>query len=146
VLLGGGGLLKVVVDHHADVYGICAHPQRPFVIATASRDTTIRLWSLDTMFTRLKIRALCGENVLAAKASDAAAGGVGSTSTELAQVLPNLEPNPTQPRVSVARAPENGRASPPQGPQEGGLAHLADTSRSNLAAALGRFSRRLARP
>ena len=73
------------MDHHADVYGISAHPQRPFVLASASRDTTIRLWSLDTMFTRLKIRALCGENVLAAKASDAAMGGVASTASELAQ-------------------------------------------------------------
>lgn len=56
---------QIVVDHHADVYGVAAHPQRPFVISTASRDTTIRLWSLDKQYSKLKVRALCGEDVLA---------------------------------------------------------------------------------
>lgn len=32
-------------QHHADVYGLAIHPLRPFLLASASRDTTIRLWS-----------------------------------------------------------------------------------------------------
>jgi WD repeat-containing protein 17 len=32
-------------DHHADVYGLSLHPSRPFVLASSSRDTTVRiLW------------------------------------------------------------------------------------------------------
>ena len=32
--------------HHSDVYGISMHPERPFVVATTSRDTTVRIWNL----------------------------------------------------------------------------------------------------
>jgi hypothetical protein len=45
-------------------------------------------------------------------------------------------------RIWFPAAPvEGGRASPPHRPREGGLAHPADTSRSNLADALGLLSR-----
>lgn len=41
-----GYLLHTVVDHHADVYGLHSHPERPFCIVSSSRDTTIRFWQL----------------------------------------------------------------------------------------------------
>lgn len=37
---------QVVSDHHGDVYGLTVHPDRPFLMASASRDSTVRLWSL----------------------------------------------------------------------------------------------------
>lgn len=33
-------------DHHADVYGIAYHPNTPFILASCSRDNTIRFWSI----------------------------------------------------------------------------------------------------
>ena len=52
------------------------------------------------------------------------------------------------PRVSIPAAPvESSRASPAHMPREDGFAHPADTSRSNLAAALALLSRlRLSKP
>jgi WD repeat-containing protein 17 len=41
-----GECINVIYDHHADVYGLISHPQRPFIYVTCSRDTTIRFWSL----------------------------------------------------------------------------------------------------
>lgn len=53
--------LQTIHDHHADVYGLCSHPQRPFIIASSSRDTTLRLWSMEgetiVSHARLKVRA-----------------------------------------------------------------------------------------
>ena len=40
-----GDSIYVIYDHIADVYGIMSHPKRPFVYASCSRDTSIRLWS-----------------------------------------------------------------------------------------------------
>jgi hypothetical protein len=53
----------------------------------------------------------------------------------------------TPPAVSfVCGSWESSRAWPPHRPREDGLAHPADTSRSNLAAALGLLSRWLSKP
>ena len=43
-------------------------------------------------------------------------------------------------------APESSRVSPPHRPREDGLTRPADTSRSNIASALGLLSRRLSEP
>lgn len=40
-----GTCLLLRTDHHADVYGLACHPARPFLLASCSRDTTLRLWS-----------------------------------------------------------------------------------------------------
>ncbi len=37
---------SVLGDHHADVYGLCAHPLRPFLFVSSSRDTSIRVWTM----------------------------------------------------------------------------------------------------
>ncbi len=50
----------MIRDHHADVYGLTAHPQRPFVFASSSRDTTLRFWIMDGVATTLKTKAVLG--------------------------------------------------------------------------------------
>lgn len=52
--------LRVIRDHHADVYGLDAHPDRPFVFASSSRDTSLRFWILDQTAPQLRIKALLG--------------------------------------------------------------------------------------
>jgi WD40 repeat protein len=47
-----------MVDHNSDVYGISLHPQRPFLYASCSRDTTVRLFSIDGLVSALKIQFL----------------------------------------------------------------------------------------
>ena len=37
----------MVYDHHADVYGLAVHPDRPFTVVSSSRDTTLRVWTMD---------------------------------------------------------------------------------------------------
>jgi hypothetical protein len=37
-------------DHGADIYGIVAHPERPFTFVSCSRDTTVRVFELDGMY------------------------------------------------------------------------------------------------
>lgn len=54
--------LRVVTDHHADVYGLDAHPARPFVFASSSRDTSLRFWILGSVGERLKLRAVLGDD------------------------------------------------------------------------------------
>ena len=41
--------LQMVADHHADVYGLGCHPDRPFLVVSSSRDNTIRQWRLDDL-------------------------------------------------------------------------------------------------
>ena len=47
-----------ILDHGADVYGLTAHPNRPFVLATCSRDSTLRIWSLAPLVTCLQMKTL----------------------------------------------------------------------------------------
>jgi WD40 repeat protein len=55
--------MYTITDHNADVYGITFHPQRPFLFASCSRDTTIRLFVLDGLISALKMQLLADEKV-----------------------------------------------------------------------------------
>lgn len=50
-----GSSMICLSDHLADVYGIASHPERPFLIVTSSRDTTLRLWNLTHLFPELLV-------------------------------------------------------------------------------------------
>ena len=50
--------IAVSNDHHADVYGLSSHPERPFTFGSTSRDTTIRFWSLDNISTKFYVKAI----------------------------------------------------------------------------------------
>jgi WD40 repeat protein len=52
--------LSVVWDHHADVYGLTCHPQRPFVFVSSSRDTTLRVWTMTREAARARVISLFG--------------------------------------------------------------------------------------
>jgi WD40 repeat protein len=52
--------LNVLADHHADVYGLCVHPARPFLFVSSSRDTSLRVWRLELPVTS----ALCARTLL----------------------------------------------------------------------------------
>jgi WD repeat-containing protein 17 len=55
----GGSCAAVMHQHIADVYSIVAHPARPFVFASASRDTTLRFFTLEGIATAAKVVCLC---------------------------------------------------------------------------------------
>ena len=62
---GAGCCLRVVLDHHADVYDVCSHATRPFLMASSSRDTTLRLWSCDLLTPGLHLALLEGTEATA---------------------------------------------------------------------------------
>mmetsp|Transcript_17137 Transcript_17137/g.30766 ORF Transcript_17137/g.30766 Transcript_17137/m.30766 type:complete len:1177 (-) Transcript_17137:8002-11532(-) len=45
--LRGGECIYTATEHHADVYGLCSHPSRPFLYFSCSRDTSIRQWTIE---------------------------------------------------------------------------------------------------
>ncbi len=53
-----GNCMYTITDHNSDVYGITLHPARPFLFASCSRDTTIRLFSIDGLVSSLKMQLL----------------------------------------------------------------------------------------
>lgn len=53
-----GHCMFTITDHNADVYGITFHPERPFLFASCSRDTTIRLFLIDNIVSALKMQLL----------------------------------------------------------------------------------------
>ena len=53
-----GNHLWSLTDHCSDVYGITLHPDRPFVFASCSRDTSIRTFIIDGFIQSLKINFL----------------------------------------------------------------------------------------
>eukprot|EP00294_Goniomonas_avonlea_P015107 CAMPEP_0114549298 /NCGR_PEP_ID=MMETSP0114-20121206/5453_1 /TAXON_ID=31324 /ORGANISM="Goniomonas sp, Strain m" /LENGTH=1229 /DNA_ID=CAMNT_0001733971 /DNA_START=86 /DNA_END=3775 /DNA_ORIENTATION=- len=53
--------LRVAMDHHADVYGLATHPQRPFFFASCSRDTTLRFWVTEDFSASAKMLAIMPE-------------------------------------------------------------------------------------
>ena len=52
--------IRVLSDHHADIYSIASHPQRPFVLVSTSRDTTMRTWFMDELVSALCLPLLLG--------------------------------------------------------------------------------------
>jgi WD40 repeat protein len=55
---GTGKCIAIMTQHIADVYGLAIHPQRPFVVVSASRDTTMRYSSLEGIVGSAKVRAV----------------------------------------------------------------------------------------
>lgn len=53
-----GICLCVVNDHVADVYSLTSHPDRPFTYISSSRDTTVRVWEMDGLFSRMRMQAV----------------------------------------------------------------------------------------
>lgn len=53
-----GPCIAVMRDHVADVYGLSAADERPFLYTSASRDTTVRHFILEGVVSSLKTRAL----------------------------------------------------------------------------------------
>jgi WD40 repeat protein len=45
-----GSCLLEINDHVADVYSLVSHPSAPFTYLSCSRDTTVRIWELDSIF------------------------------------------------------------------------------------------------
>jgi len=53
-----GQCMFTLTDHSSDVYAITFQPKRPFVFSSCSRDTSIRLFSIDGMVASLKMQLL----------------------------------------------------------------------------------------
>jgi hypothetical protein len=111
--------------------------------ATSSSCITTRVFFAAACACSARLSAVRLLFLRGASTSSSAASFV-STTNEYTRV-----PHPCQHHcVSGAWVPvssedtESSRASPPHRPREGGLAHPADTSRTNLAEALGLLSRR----
>ena len=82
--VGGGGrvpqvswsCLAVGRAHRADVYALTSHPSRPFVFLSASRDTTIRLWTLCPLFSSLFAElSIAGLALTSSSSSSASSSG-----------------------------------------------------------------------
>jgi len=58
-----GNCLYVATEHHADIYGLATHFRRPFMYVSCSRDTSLRLWSVEDFVTKLLIRALLDQSL-----------------------------------------------------------------------------------
>uniref|UniRef100_A0A3Q3L7V5 WD repeat domain 17 n=1 Tax=Mastacembelus armatus TaxID=205130 RepID=A0A3Q3L7V5_9TELE len=56
-----GTCLDTVYDHGADVYGLTCHQSRPFTMASCSRDSTVRLWSLTPLISPLLLNILTNQ-------------------------------------------------------------------------------------
>lgn len=50
--------LQVIFDHVADIYTVTSHPARPFSYVSCSRDSTLRLWEIEGLIIRLRIKAV----------------------------------------------------------------------------------------
>lgn len=55
--------MTTIKDHGSDVYGLSFHPERPFVFASSSRDTTIRFFTLDGLISSLKTQLLSDDQI-----------------------------------------------------------------------------------
>ena len=55
--------VRVIAEHHADIYCLVSHPARPFALLSTSRDTTVRTWFLDDAATPLLLPVLLGDEV-----------------------------------------------------------------------------------
>lgn len=50
--------LQVICDHVADIYTVTSHPARPFCYVSCSRDSTLRVWEVEGLILRLRLKAL----------------------------------------------------------------------------------------
>lgn len=50
--------IYVATEHHADVYGLTAHPSRPFLLISSSRDTSLRFWACEELAQSHLLRAV----------------------------------------------------------------------------------------
>lgn len=57
-----GTIITVITDHVADVYSICSHAARPFTFISCSRDTTLRVWEFDGLFSLMKSKVVWNLN------------------------------------------------------------------------------------
>ena len=64
-----GACIAVMSDHVADVYGLSAGLERPFLYVSVSRDTTIRQFTIEGLVSSIKTRAVVGGTL---------AGGLGN--------------------------------------------------------------------
>jgi hypothetical protein len=53
----------VITDHHADVYGLAVHRDRPFFYVSCSRDTTLRFWSDSSSVRMMVLDILINQNI-----------------------------------------------------------------------------------
>ncbi|CAM9101486.1 unnamed protein product, partial [Ectocarpus fasciculatus] len=53
-----GVCIQNVPGHLLDVYTVTSHPKRPFTYVSTSRDTTIRVWEMEGIFSKMRIRAM----------------------------------------------------------------------------------------
>lgn len=60
---GGDACIAVMNDHVADVYGISAADDRPFLYASTSRDTTLRQFTLEGVVSSIKTRAVIANSL-----------------------------------------------------------------------------------
>lgn len=60
---GDDACIAVMSDHVADVYGLSSAPGRPFLYASASRDTTLRQFTLEGVVSSIKTRAIIGNSL-----------------------------------------------------------------------------------
>ena len=58
-----GNCLYTATEHHADIYGLATHPRRPFMYVSCSRDTSLRLWSVEDFVSKLLIKALLDQSL-----------------------------------------------------------------------------------
>jgi hypothetical protein len=57
--------LQTLHEHHADVYGIVSHPNRPFSFLSCSRDTSLRVWSATDCFAgRIHLETVLDQGLL----------------------------------------------------------------------------------
>ncbi|CAM9815043.1 unnamed protein product, partial [Ectocarpus fasciculatus] len=86
---GGGGAsrreacIAVMSDHVADVYGLSASPSRPFLYASVSRDTTIRLFGLEGVASSIRTRAVLAGGSVSSALSDTASAMLPASPTAL---------------------------------------------------------------
>lgn len=53
-----GSCMSTIHEHYADIYGISSHRSRPFVYISSSRDSTVRMWSLDKFAEPVLLKSL----------------------------------------------------------------------------------------
>ncbi|EAY06321.1 hypothetical protein TVAG_065780 [Trichomonas vaginalis G3] len=62
-------LIKRYICHSSHIYGIFTHPQFPSLAISVSRDCTVRLWSLEHLFPKNKLKMMISEQNFACKIS-----------------------------------------------------------------------------